>query len=218
MPVMKVARTHVLSAALLLLTLLSCSGGGSSSGGTSAPSASPLTPAGPPITWTTKRPMPTPRTELGVATVNNRLYAIGGYSGTTLPGSVLQTVEEYDPATDAWTRKADMPTPRRQLVVVAVNGRIYAIGGVNFTSNTSSVVYSYATEEYDPATDTWAAKAPLPTGGGVNDILGNRFIGGAAANGKIYIAAYNNPGSPWITQAHEYDPATNTVGMSDATM
>lgn len=210
MHVMKIARTYVLSAALLSLTLLSCSGGGGSSGGTTGPSASPLTPAGPPITWTTKRPMPTPRTELGVATVNNRLYAIGGYSGTALPGSVLQTVEEYDPATDTWTRKADMPTARRQLVVVAVNGRIYAIGGVDFTSDTSALVYSYATEEYDPATDTWAAKAPIPTGGGVNNHLGNRFIGGAAANGKIYIAAYSNPGSPWITQAHEYDPATNT--------
>jgi N-acetylneuraminic acid mutarotase len=206
---MKVARTCLLSFALLSLTFLSCSGGDSSSGGT-AQSASPLTPDGPPITWATKRPMPTPRTELGVATVNNRLYAIGGYSGTALPGSVLQTVEEYDPAADTWTRKADMPTPRRQLVVVAVNGRIYAIGGASFTSNTSSVIYSYATEEYDPATDTWTAKASMPTDGGVNSILGNRFIGGAAANGKIYIAVYNNPGTPWLTHAHEYDPATNT--------
>lgn len=209
MPTMKMARTYLLSAAFLSLTLLSCSGGGSSSGATT-PSAAPLTPAGPPIIWTTKRPMPTPRTELGVATVNNRLYAIGGYSGTALPGSVLQTVEEYDPTTDAWTRKADMPTPRRQLVVVAVNGRIYAIGGVDFTSNTSSVTYSYATEEYDPATDTWTAKASMPTDGGANSILGNRFIGGAAANGRIYIAVYNNPGTPWLTHAHEYDPATNT--------
>lgn len=182
--------------------LLACSSGG---GEGSVPSGSPLTPAGPPITWAPKNPMPTPRTEFGVATVNNKIYAIGGYSG-----SVLRTVEEYDPATDIWTRKADMPTPRRQLIVVSINGKIYAIGGVNFSADPNSLIYSYSTEEYNPATNTWISKASMPTGGTVNSVLGNRFIGGAVANGKIYVAAHNNPGalSP-ITQALEYDPATN---------
>lgn len=202
-----VGRALSLSAILFSSVLLSCSGGGSSEGAAS-PTTSSLSPSGPPITWTAKTHMPTPRTEFGVATVNNKIYAIGGYSGTGLPGSVLQTVEEYDPLTDIWTLKAAMPTPRRQLVVVAVNNKIYAIGGVNFTSNKSSVTYSYETEEYDPATDSWAPKASMPTGG-TNNILGNRFIGGAAANGKVYIAAYNNSGSSPITLALEYDPATN---------
>lgn len=153
--------------------------------------------------------MPTPRTEFGMATVNNKIYAIGGYSG-----SVLRTVEEYDPATDTWTHKADMPTPRRQLIVVSVNNKIYAIGGVNFSSDPNSLIYSYSTEEYNPATNTWITRASMPTGGTVNSVLGNRFIGGAVANGKIYVAAHNNPGSlvP-ITHALEYDPATN-VWMS----
>ena len=182
--------------------LLACSSDG---GEGSVASDSPLTPAGPPIIWTSKNPMPTPRTEFGVATVNNKIYAIGGYSG-----SVLRTVEEYDPATDTWTRKADMPTPRRQLVVVSVNNKIYAIGGVNFSSDPNSLIYSYSTEEYNPATNTWISKASMPMGATVNSVLGNRFIGGAVANGKIYVAAHNNPGtlSP-ITHTLEYDPATN---------
>lgn len=182
--------------------LLACS---SDTGGGNVPSpGSPLLPAGPSITWTFKNPMPTPRTEFGVVTVNNKIYAIGGYSG-----SVLRTVEEYDPATDTWTRKADMPTARRQLVVTTVNNRIYAIGGVNFTSDPNSLVYSYSTEEYDPATDTWSAKASLPTGGTVNGILGNRFIDGAAANGKIYVAAFSNGGFAPLTHTLEYDPSLN---------
>lgn len=182
--------------------LLACSSGG---GEESVLPGSSLTPAGPPMTWALKNPMPTPRTEFGVATVNNKIYAIGGYSG-----SVLRTVEEYDPATDTWTRKADMPTPRRQLIVVSVNNKIYAIGGANFSSDPNNLIYSYSTEEYNPATDTWVSKASMPTGGTVNTVLGNRFIGGAVANGKIYVAAHNNPGtlSP-ITHALEYDPATN---------
>lgn len=198
--------------------LLACSSGGGegsvpsgtptgppiSDGDESVPPSSSLLP-GPPIRWALKNPMPTPRTEFGVATVNNKIYAIGGYSG-----SVLRTVEEYDPATDIWTRKADMPTPRRQLIVVSVNNKIYAIGGVNFSSDPNNLIYSYSTEEYNPATNTWTSKASMPTGGTVNNVLGNRFIGGAVANGKIYIAAHSNPGtlSP-ITHTLEYDPATN---------
>lgn len=186
------------------LFLLACSSDGG--GGSVSSSGSPLTPAGPPIIWTSKKPMPTPRTEFGVATVNNKIYAIGGYSG-----SVLQTVEEYDPTTDSWTRKADMPTSRRQLVVATVNNKIYAIGGVNFTSDPNSLIYSYSTDEYDPATDTWTSRAPMPTGGTVNNVLGNRFIGGAVAHGKVYIAAHNNPGSLLpVTQMFEYDPTINT--------
>lgn len=184
--------------------LLACSSGG---GEESALSGSSLTSDGPPMTWALKKPMPTPRTEFGVATVNNKIYAIGGYSNS---GSVLRTVEEYDPATDTWTRKADMPTPRRQLIVVSVNNKIYAIGGVNFSSDPNNLNYSYFTEEYNPATNTWAPKADMPTGGTVNKVLGNRFIGGAVANGKIYIAAHNATGTPSpITHALEYDPTAN---------
>jgi len=36
------------------------------------------------------------RCRLGVATLNGKLYACGGYDGSTF----LQTVEEYDPQTD----------------------------------------------------------------------------------------------------------------------
>ena len=38
-------------------------------------------------------------------------------------------MEEYDPATDTWVRKADMPTARYGLSTCVVNGKIYAIGG-----------------------------------------------------------------------------------------
>lgn len=180
------------------LFLWGCSGGGGGGTGDS------LTSAGPPILWAVKAPMPTPRTDLGVATVNDKLYAIGGYSG-----SVLHTVEEYDPATNTWTAKADMPTARRLLVVAAVNNLIYAIGGMNYT-NPDNVTYTYATEEYNPVADTWTVKTPMPTGNIPNDILGNRFMGGAAANGKIYVVVFNVFDYPHSTSTFEYDPTTDT--------
>jgi len=189
--------------ALCFILLLSgCGGGGG--GVSSGNNQSGAKPSGPPISWAAKASMSIPRTDFGVATVSGKLYAIGGYSG-----SVLRTVEEYNPASNSWTTKASMPTARRLLVVTTLNNKIYAIGGMSFT-DPNNVTYSYANEEYDPATDTWATKAPMPVGNLVNNILGNRFMGGAAVNGKIYVAVYNNNGNAPITQTLEYDPATDT--------
>jgi len=54
---------------------------------------------------------------------------------------VLSSVTLAKP--DTWTRKADMPTARASLSTSAVNGKIYAIGGVGNNSVLSTV------EEYD---------------------------------------------------------------------
>src|SRR4030065_1552266 len=67
---------------------------------------------------------------------------------------------------NTWVSKAAMHQARAGLGVVAVNGKIYAIGGT-----TSSTSYAFAgaggfvgtNEEYDPETDTWASKASRPT-------------------------------------------------------
>ena len=69
-----------------------------------------------------------------------------------------------DVAEDTWVEKASMNEERAGLGVVAVNGKIYAIGG-----NTAAVGDSAAgcfvgtNEEYDPETDTWTYKASMPT-------------------------------------------------------
>lgn len=46
--------------------------------------------------WSSVTPMLMKRCRLGVATLNGKLYACGGYDGSTF----LQTVEEYDPQID----------------------------------------------------------------------------------------------------------------------
>jgi len=54
-------------------------------------------------TWTSLAPMPTPRMDLGLAVVNNKIYAIGGQTGRGLSDIVLDTNEMYNPATNTWT-------------------------------------------------------------------------------------------------------------------
>ncbi|MEM3341920.1 MAG: kelch repeat-containing protein [Thermoplasmata archaeon] len=108
--------------------------------------------------WTTKAQMPTPRYELAAAVVDNKIYAIGGTNGSTH----YAVVECYDPATDSWSTKSPMPTARRGLAVAVVDNKIYAIGGYNpmFLSNEG---YLSLVECYDPATDSWSTKSPMPT-------------------------------------------------------
>ena len=66
-------------------------------------------------TWTRKADMPTARAGLGASVIDGRIYAIGGWteiSEVTRTNNVSSSVQVYDPATDMWMQKADMPTPR----------------------------------------------------------------------------------------------------------
>jgi len=44
----------------------------------------------------------------------------------------LNTLEAYDPATDAWTTEPSMPTARVGLATGVVGSRLFAIGGDYF--------------------------------------------------------------------------------------
>ena len=149
-------------------------------------------------TWTTKADMPTAREFVSTSAVNGKIYAIGGCIGT----DALARVEEYDPATDTWTTKADMPTARgKGLSASVVNGKIYAIGGslVDITWTNVSTV-----EEYDPATDTWATKADMPTR--------RAYHSTSVVDGKIYVVGgvLNYDKGALCPTVEEYDPATDT--------
>ena len=99
-------------------------------------------------TWTQKVDMPTARFALSTSVVNGKIYAIGGdrrCSGRF--ADLTSTVEAYDPATNAWTKKADMPTARNNFTAIALNGKIYAIGGWNGQNGGTGVISTV--EAYD---------------------------------------------------------------------
>jgi N-acetylneuraminic acid mutarotase len=110
-------------------------------------------------TWTQKADMPTPRWGHLAAVVNDKIYVIGGIASepSFMNGTELSAVEEYEPATDTWTRKADMPVARGYLTKSnpVVDGKIYVIGGGKFGSSRVDV--------YDPAMGTWSRGNDMPT-------------------------------------------------------
>ncbi|MFZ7138964.1 MAG: kelch repeat-containing protein, partial [archaeon] len=71
--------------------------------------------------WVSLEPLPTTRRDLGVATVNGKIYVIGGKNDD----GYLSINEEYDPATNTWTTKTPMPTARYGLGVVVINDILY---------------------------------------------------------------------------------------------
>jgi RNA polymerase sigma factor (sigma-70 family) len=157
--------------------------------------------------WTKKADMPTPRYGLSTSVVNGKIYAIGGCLRYPFPdvGVPTAAVEEYNPETDTWTKKADMPTLRWYHSSSVINGKIYAIGG---TSDDQRVVLAIV-EEYDPATDTWTRKADMPTArmylctsasGGRIYAFGGSFI--EQIGGQSFIAA--------LKTVEEYSPETDT--------
>ena len=67
----------------------------------------------------------------------------------------------YDPATDTWVTKAEMPTARGSMCANTVNGQIYVMGGLEMT-RPLYVEESNKTEVYDPTNNTWTVKAEMP--------------------------------------------------------
>lgn len=147
--------------------------------------------------WRELSPMPTARGALGVATYQNRLYAIGGYDGKHNSGAV----EIFDPQTNTWSSGASMPTPRDHLAVVTAGNLIYTIGGrpdLDYHRNMGTV------EEYDPHTNQWRPRANLPTprsgitAGVISDWI--YVIGGESENGTYNTnEAYHHGTDHWRT-------------------
>jgi hypothetical protein len=157
--------------------------------------------------WTTKQPMPTPRHSFGIAVYQNKIYVIGGTIGPGIAvGESLLTgaTEVYDPITDTWEIKTSMPTPRQGLEANVVSDKIYLIGGVRYVGGFLHQEFD-ENEVYDPATDSWTIKAPLPTA-----VWG---YSSAVVDNEIYLIGGGNKTTGGIfpvTLNQIYTPATDT--------
>jgi hypothetical protein len=156
--------------------------------------------------WTIKKSMPTARGGLGVAVVNDQIYAIGGSNNDTQLG----VTEEYNPVTDTWTAKTPMPTPRSGFAIAVYQNKIYCIGGTTGDSDNFVSGFTGVTEVYDPATDTWKTKAPMPTpradlcAGVINDSIycigGKKYWGFDPYYSELNITeVYNPTNNTWTT-------------------
>jgi len=146
-------------------------------------------------TWTQKASMPTKRACLSTAVVNGKIYVIGGFRPHGDVGKALSTVEVYDPVTNTWARKSNMPTPRFFPSTSVVNGKIYAIGGTTITQGKRITVSTV--EVYNPATGRWT-KGPA---------MIKRRAGHAAGvvQGRIYVIGGVSDSGAELSSVEELD-------------
>jgi hypothetical protein len=159
--------------------------------------------------WATAGEIPEGVNHAGFATVDSRLYIVGGFQGATF--SPTGAVRIYDPADSAWREGAPMLTPRGALALAVLDGRIHAIGG-NAAGGAGLRPHEHGVpaadnsvgthEVYDPVADTWTRLAPLPTP--------RNHLGAAVIEGKIHVVGGRVPGDMELTIHEIYDPATGS--------
>jgi len=113
--------------------------------------------------WIAAPDLPAKRGDLTCAVSGDKIYAFGGFydpAGIFAADSFHNTTFEFDPTTDAWTTKAEMPTARGdKAAVVLADDSIVVIGGEGHARGKHTQIAQHAVEQYHPAHDTWIAKA-----------------------------------------------------------
>ena len=130
-------------------------------------------------TWVRRADMPTRRNGVETAVIRDAIYVIGGSGWPPVGwGPVLATIEAYQPKTNRWRKKSDMPNLRTDFSMVVVDNKIYLIGGYSIALERFDG-YLKTVEVYDPETEKWDESPPMPSK--------NSPFGAEAVNGKIYI-------------------------------
>jgi hypothetical protein len=133
--------------------------------------------------------------------------------------AVKPALSSADVTENSWVSKAPMNKARHSLGAAVVNGKIYAIGGTMLVYQDKLRTESTEVginEEYDPATNTWSLKKPMPAS--CSDFAT------AVYEGKIYCIGggvnqfFNSTTDRWDTKLSQginavYDPATDTWEM-----
>ena len=125
--------------------------------------------------WGNAAPLPRGANHVSVVADAGLVYALGGFIEQNRNPDPDAYV--YDVATDRWRAIRPLTRSRGAGAAVALDGRIHLIGGGSEpTAERSSVGWH---EVYDPKTDRWEMRKPLP---GARD-----HVGSVAHNGQIHI-------------------------------
>jgi glucose/arabinose dehydrogenase/N-acetylneuraminic acid mutarotase len=152
--------------------------------------------------WSARKPLPGPVLDAGGAALGGKLYVV---AGKTSSQGHRTAAYAYDPATDAWTRIADLPGKAvENPAVVASGGRLYAFGGS--TAPFSGAQASAAV--YDPAANRWSPLPALATARG--------GAGAVAVAGKIYVAGGMGADGASLASVEVFNTATGTWGSAPA--
>ncbi|MGB7156919.1 MAG: kelch repeat-containing protein [Tepidisphaeraceae bacterium] len=131
------------------------------------------------IAWKAVAPSPVERAEALGGVYNDKLYVFGGLF--TPPGQILGMTRSdvYNPATNKWTRLADMPEKVTHAGVVRVGDVFWFVGG--YVGDHPGPGYDHVWK-YDVSENAWSRGPDLPAnrGAGSAVLIDNKihFVGG----------------------------------------
>ena len=109
-------------------------------------------------------------------------------------------MQEYDLATDKWTKKGQVPFAADHMTIAGYKDKIYIFGGTGPATEGGPNTTLAKTWEYTPAADTWKELAPMP--------LKRTAAVSVELGGKIYVIGGNSDALTVGTN-DVFDPATN---------
>lgn len=149
-----------------------------------------------PGTWTSRSALPFARSEMQAATLDGKIYVVGGLQGMS---NALTRVDVYDPQSDTWASAPPLPEGRHHYGMAVASGKLYVIGGYppgEFPWTPAKDVF-----EFDPQTQKWRTRAPLPTG--------RAALMAVTVDGKVYALGGEQGGIHAGNLNQVYDPATD---------
>ncbi len=169
--------------------------------------------------WKTLADLPNPRQHAGSAVYEGKIYYIGGQHAHDGKLATQKDVHRYDPATNVWTKVADIPAPGTygrghiSSSVVIQGNRIFVLGGETMHGTKTNIVSAYT-----PATNTWQNLTPLPADrhSGVAGVLqGNIYYTGGSRTNTTYKGIPQSTSSQTTISALEASPTMTEMQTSD---
>jgi protein-disulfide isomerase/N-acetylneuraminic acid mutarotase len=148
--------------------------------------------------------MPTPRSEAPAASIEDKIYVVGGSPGA------MDVVEAYDTNNETWTSSemngssvlAPLPIGINHAAAASFDGNLYVVGG--YLTGQVEVDHLFI---YDPIANEWSEGAPMST---PRAALTANFI-----NGTLYVAGGANIDSSALDTLEAYHPVNNTWTQLD---
>jgi len=142
--------------------------------------------------WRDAEAMSMLRSRVGVAVMQNRLYAIGGYNGQER----LNTVEVFDAKTKRWSKVAAMNCKRSAVGAVALGDHLYVCGGFDGISSLDTV------ERFDPEENSWTMMPSMTkhrSAAGVVQLFGKIYALGGHNGLSIFdsVEVYDTQTESW---------------------
>ncbi len=152
--------------------------------------------------WLQRADYPVQRGYIPTTVINGLIYTAGGpsWDGTTLVDSADSF--KYDPVANVWSAIANTPRAGGETRALAVNKRMWVLGGGRTTPNPSMQV-----DIYTPSTNTWTTGQPFATA--------RRNFAADTDGSRVWLAGgYDSTGTGFLSSTERFLAPAATSAVS----